>query len=172
MLNNGGIGVLGRRNICLWYLFNSVTKKQCWMWSESFQYRAISIMSVGLDAVEVFCSAYIHAKYFFFFFFFSLQQRKLVPSQISLVTMATASQPGGNVMVKKNVLMGQMNQKQHAVSSTEKWFLRHVVLWKRREIGGVVPNTCRMMCQVLLLLEQKLKTQKIQVIQIRWFPNF
>ena len=55
------------------------------------------------------------------FFFFSLQQRKLVPSQISLVTMATASQPGGNVMVKKNVLMGQMNQKQHAVSSTEKW---------------------------------------------------
>lgn len=78
-------------------------------------------MSVGLDAVEVFCSAYIHAKYFFFFFFFSLQQRKLVPSQISLVTMATASQPGGNVMVKKNVLMGQMNQKQHAVSSTEKW---------------------------------------------------
>lgn len=42
-------------------------------------------------------------------------------SQISPVTTATASQPGGNVMVKKNVLMGQMNQKQHAVSSTEKW---------------------------------------------------
>lgn len=68
-------------------------------------------------AVEVFCSAYIHAKYFSFLF---LQQRKLVPSQISLVTMATASQPGGNAMVKKNVPMAQMNQKQHAVSSTQK----------------------------------------------------
>jgi len=75
---------------------------------------------VGLDAVNVFCTAYAHAKYLFFLFF-SSQQRKLVPSRISLVTTATASQPGGNVMVKKNVLMGQMNPKQHAVSSTEKW---------------------------------------------------
>lgn len=76
-----------------------------------------SVLSVvGLNAMEVFCTAYIHAKYFFFF----LQQRKLVPSRISLVTTATASQPGGNVMVKKSVLTGQTNQKQHAVSSTEK----------------------------------------------------
>ncbi|KAI1236852.1 hypothetical protein IHE44_0015108 [Lamprotornis superbus] len=42
-------------------------------------------------------------------------QRKLVLSQISLVTTGTASQPGGNVMGKKNVPMGQMSQKQHAI---------------------------------------------------------
>lgn len=69
---------------------------------------------VGVVAKKVF-SSYIHILFFF------LQQRKLVPSQISLVTTATASQPGGNVMGKKNVRMGQMSQKQHAVSSTKKW---------------------------------------------------
>lgn len=66
----------------------------------------------------IFCTVYIHAKYFLLF----LQQRKLVLSQISLVTTGTASQPGGNVMGKKNVPTGQMNQKQHAVSSTKWWF--------------------------------------------------
>lgn len=87
------------------------------MLNESSQYRAFSIILLGLDAMELFCTATFMPSNVFYF---PLQQRKLVLSQISLVTTATASQPGGNVMVKKNVLMDQMNQKQHAVSSAEK----------------------------------------------------
>lgn len=43
-------------------------------------------------------------------------------------------------------------------------FLRHVLLSKHRESEAVIPSTCRMICQFMLLLEQKLQTQKIQVI--------
>lgn len=79
-----------------------------------------SILSfVGSNAVTVICSAYVHIQFCLSFYF--LQQRKLVPSRILLVTTATASQTGGSVTAKKNVLMGQMNQKQRAVSSTDKW---------------------------------------------------
>lgn len=74
---------------------------------------------VGLGAVEIFCTVCIHAKYFLLF----LQQRKLVLSQISLVTMGTASQPGGNVMGRKSVPTARMSQKQHAVSSSQ-WCLQ------------------------------------------------
>lgn len=51
-------------------------------------------------------------------------------------------------------------------------FLRHVLLSKHRETEAVTPSTCRMICQFMLLLEQKLQTQKIQVIQITRFTNF
>mgnify|MGYP001855910983 FL=1 len=94
-----------------------------------------SVLSfVGLDAVKVIHSAYIHIQFCLFFHF--LQQRKLVLRRISLVTTGTASQIGGSVTAKKNALMGRMNQKQHAVSSTDKWCLRRVVLSKH----GVLRN--------------------------------
>lgn len=129
MLNNGGIRVLAETPI-FWYLFDSVMKKQCWMWSESSPYRTISVILIGTgcDGGLLYC---FYSCWVLFFFF--LQQRKLVPSRISLVTMATASQPGGNVMAKKNVLMGQTNPKQHAVSNRENWYFSNVLSYQSVE---------------------------------------
>lgn len=97
-------------------------------------------------------------------------------SQISLVTMVTASQPGGNVMGKKNVLTGQMNQKQRAVSSSKWCFSDLFLLSKHGETEAVIPSTCRMICQFMLVLRHRrfrsFKSHSLQTFKCTHFPDW